>query len=353
MTAFASTYHSIDRPRVAVVGAGANGASIASDLIRAGHDVTVVDQWPQNVMAMRADGIRVDTPDETLVTPARALHLCDLAAATDRFDVVFVVVKAYDTRWVSALIEPYLAPDGLAIGLQNGMTIDDMSPIFGAHRTLGAVIEIAAAMWEPGVVERHTPASGTWFAVGSLGPATVGREHEISDLLRHAGTVAVVDDIRSAKWMKLVVNAAELVTSAICNLPLLEAARLPGMDAFMRRAGKEAMRTAIAAGHSVVPIIGLSDVRPDDPDEVVDRMLDAVYTNWSLPHTKTTVLQDWQKGRRGEVDQLNGYVVDVQAGLGGTAPANARVTELAHRVEAHELAPDPANASLLTAEGPG
>jgi 2-dehydropantoate 2-reductase len=222
-----------------------------------------------------------------------------------------------------------------------------MAEVFGAHRTLGAVIEIAAAMWEPGVVERHTPPAGTWFAVGSLDSRTRGRLDEIATLLSHAGTVEIVDDIRSAKWMKLVVNAAELVTSAICNLPLLDAAGLPGMDAFMRMAGKEAIRTAVAANQQIVPIIGLTDIDPSDPDGLVDRMLDAVYTNWSLPHTKTTVLQDWQKGRRGEVDQLNGYVVDVITGLGDTAPANSRTVEIAHLVESGELRPDPQLAAQL------
>jgi 2-dehydropantoate 2-reductase len=304
-----------------------------------------------NVEAMRAHGVRVDMPGGSTTTPVHALHLCDVAALKEQFDIVFIVVKAYDTRWTSQLIEPYLRPDGLAIGLQNGMTIDVMSDVFGPSRTLGAVIEIAAAMWEPGLVERHTPPSGTWFAVGSLDDATLDRRADVAELLRHAGAVEIVDDIRSAKWMKLVVNSAELVTSAICNLPLLDAASIPGMDAFMRTAGKEAIRTAIAAGQQVVPIIGLADVDPSDPEGLVDRLLDAVYTNWSLPHTKTTVLQDWQKGRRAEADQLNGYVVDIASELGGQTPANAWTVEIAHRIEAGDLRPDPANAALLIGGG--
>ena len=184
----------------------------------------------------------------------------------------------------------------------------------GPERTLGAVIEIAAAMFTPGVVERHTPPSGTWFGIGSLTGATAGREHEIADLLQHAGTAQVVDDIRSAKWMKLVVNSAELVTSAILDLPLLQAAKVPGMHDFMLETGKEAVRTAMAVGRRIVPIFGLTDVDPDQPEKFVDVMLDMVYTNWSLPHTKTTVLQDWQKGRRSEVDQLNGLIVDEHGG---------------------------------------
>lgn len=53
-------------------------------------------------------------------------------------------------------------------------------------------------------------------------------------LLRNSGRVEVTDDIRSAKWMKLVVNAAELIASAIVNLPLNDAARHPGMLEVMR-----------------------------------------------------------------------------------------------------------------------
>lgn len=333
--------------KIAVVGTGANGAGIAANLIDAGLDVTLVEQWPENVAAIRASGIRVELPDSYTSRPARAIHFCELAALRHGFDLVFIVVKAYDTRWVCELIKPYLKPDGLAVGLQNGMMIDDMAEVLGVPRTVGAVIEIAAAMWEPGLVERHTPSSGTWFAVGSFNPATKGREEEIAQVLRHAGTVDIVDDIRSAKWMKLVVNAAELVPSAICNLPLLEAAKLPGMDGFMRCVGKEAVRTATAVGSSVVPILGLKDIDPQNPDGFVDSMLDAVYGHWSLPHTKTTVLQDWQKGRRGEAAQINGYVVDQQRMLGGSASANARVVEIARRIESGKLEAKPENAELL------
>lgn len=336
--------------KIAIVGTGANGAGIGADLSRAGLDVTLVDQWPENVAAMRADGVRVDMPEESTRTPVTAMHLCDVATLKTQFDIVFVVVKAYDTRWACELIKPYVRPNGLVVGLQNGMTIDVMSDVLGVDRVLGAVIEIAAGMYEPGLVERHTPPSGTWFALGSLSDATRGREEEVASLLRHAGTVEIVDDIRSSKWMKLVVNSAELVTSAILNMPLLEAASVPGMHDLMLRTGQESVRTAVALGHSIVPIFGLEGADPSDPEGFVMTMLDAVYTQWSLPNTKTTVLQDWIKGRHSEVDEINGYIVSEQERLGGRAPANARVVEIAHRIEAGELTAGIANAQLLLAD---
>ena len=123
--------------RIAIVGTGANGASIGADMTRAGLDVTFIDQWPAHVEAMRKDGIRIEMPDETLVTPVRAFHLCEVATLREAFDVVLIVVKAYDTRWACELIKPLVKPDGLVVGVQNGMTMDDVASIIGPERTLG------------------------------------------------------------------------------------------------------------------------------------------------------------------------------------------------------------------------
>src|SRR5215212_8897314 len=335
----------VSEQRIAVLGTGANGASVAADLVRAGHDVTLIEQWPEHVEAMRRHGIRVEMPHETTTTTVRVLHLCEVATLREPFDLVLVLVKAYDTRWACELIKPYVRSDGLVAGLQNGMTVDAMIDILGPERTLGSVIEVSSAMFRPGVVERHTPPVGSWFALGGLHPSAHDRAPAVAEVLSAAGTVEVVDDIRSSKWMKLVVNATELVPSAILGLPMLAAAGVPGMHDFMLRAGYEAIHTAVALGHRPVPIFGLAGVDASNPEGVVDAMLDAVMARWSLPHTRTTVLQDWMKGRRSEVDQINGLVLQEQARLGGRpCPANARVVEVAHRIERGELALDPSNA---------
>lgn len=249
-----------------------------------------------------------------------------------QFDLVFLLVKAYDTRWACELIKPYVKPGGVVVGLQNGITVDDMADMLGPARTLGAVVEICAAMYVPGVVERLTPASESWFALGGLTPEAQERAPEVAEILRHAGVVEVVHDIRSAKWMKLAVNAAELVPSAIVNPPLLQAAKLSGMHDFMISTGKAAMRTAIGLGHRVVAIFGIDTKDPQDPEGFVDVMLDAVYKKWSGPDTRTTVLQDWVKGRHCEVNEVNGLVVSSTKVLGGQCPANSRTVEIAHQM---------------------
>lgn len=334
--------------RIAVLGTGAQGAGIGADFVRAGLDVTFIEQWPAHVEAMRAKGLRVELPDESFVTPVDAYHLCQVAELRERFDLVFLVVKAYDTRWSCELIKPLLADDGLVIGLQNGMSVDDIAAAVGPERTIGAVIEMASNMFEPGTTIRQTPASKSWFTVGGIHPATRGREQEVVDVLQNTGTVEISDDIRSSKWMKLVANAGELVPTAILDLPMADAAAQPGMREFMDRNCREALRVALAIGHKAVPIFGLNEVEGDGDDYAV-RLLDLVHSNWTHPDTLTTVLQDWRKGRRGEVEEVNGLVVREAAKVGIEVPANTRTLELARRIEAGEMEAGPQNLELLLA----
>ncbi|MBN9605166.1 MAG: 2-dehydropantoate 2-reductase [Actinomycetales bacterium] len=334
-------------PRIAVVGTGANGASLGADMIRAGLDVTFIEQWPAHVEAMRAHGLTVKLPDETQTTPVSVYHLCQVAELRDPFDIVFISVKSYDTRWTTELIRPVLADDGVVVGLQNGMTIDDVAEIVGEDRTLGAVLGIAANMYEPGTVVRQVPPSGTWLAVGALDGSVTPAVESVAEALRHAGRVEVSRDIRAAKWMKLLANIPEMLPSAILNLPLLSAERIDGVRAVMDAATREAYRVAKDLGIPMVPIFGKSAEQVAQTEDYAVGLVDEVLASYSLPDTRVAVLQDWDKGRRAELDAFCGYIVAQAQRRGVPAPVNAAILELACRIEAGELRPDPANAALL------
>jgi 2-dehydropantoate 2-reductase len=333
--------------KIAVLGAGANGAAIGADLTRAGLDVTLIEQWPAHVEAMRADGIRVELPDEVQTTAVRVVHLCQVAELREPFDVILMLVKAYDSPWAARLVEPVLASDGLLLGLQNGMSAQAISDAVGSHRTLGTVIEVSSTMYDPGVVIRHTPPERSWFAVGALSADAAGREEEAAAILRHSGRVEVVDDILAAKWMKLVSNASVLVPTAALGLPMLDALQTPGMRDVMVAAGQEALDVGRALGHPVLPIFGLKQEDIAVPEAVVETMLDFLYTGFVRPGATTTVLQDWRKGRRSEAGDINGTVAAEGARVGVATPVNAALVEVARRIEAGELEPSPDNLALL------
>ena len=320
--------------KIAVLGTGANGAGIGADLARAGFDVTFIDQWPANVEAIRKHGIRVEVGGETQVTPVRALHLCDVATLGEPFDAVLVLVKAYDTRWACELIKPHVAETGFVVGVQNGMTGDTIVDVMGEDRGLAAVIDITAAMYEPGLVERHSGFDRSWFAVGA--PKAAGRNHVpvAAALLRHAGTCEETDDIRSAKWMKLVLNAGELIPSAILDLSIADCARVNSMRSVMIRAGNEAIRFAKEEGLTIRPIFGMEGAAAANPDTFMETILDELVAHFVKPHSRSTFLQDWIKHRHSEIDEVNGEVISGLSRHGLRAPVNQALIEFGHAIEA-------------------
>ena len=319
--------------RIAVLGTGANGSIIGAELARAGLDVTFIDQWPANVEAIREHGIRVQLKSTETATVVEALHLCQVAEIREPFDVVLLLTKAYDTRWAVELVKPLLHDDSFVVGVQNGMTTEDIADIVGVERTVGAVIEVTSAMYEPGLALRQSDRDRCWFAVGVLDESAARHVPVAAELLRHVGIVEETDDIQSAKWMKLVLNVAELVTSGILDLSIADCAQVEGMREVMLAAGDEAIAAAQAHGYAIRPIFGMEGEEASDPSTYVATILDELVANYILPESRSTVLQDWMKGRRSEVTELHGSVVDLASRYDVPAPVNQAVLEFGHAIE--------------------
>src|ERR1051325_8015260 len=104
--------------RIAVVGAGALGGYVARSLAHLGHDVTLIDAWPEHVETIRARGLELDgvTPEEKFVVrKAQTLHLTEAQSlARNPVDIAMSSVVCCVTRWGSALIAPYLSEQGFA-----------------------------------------------------------------------------------------------------------------------------------------------------------------------------------------------------------------------------------------------
>jgi 2-dehydropantoate 2-reductase len=128
---------------------------------------------------------------------------------------------------------------------------------------------------------------------------------------------------------------------------MLDALAVPGLRELMLRSGQEALDTGPALGFRPMPIFGLTPAEVAEPTRIVEVLLDTLYAGFVRPGATTTILHDWQKGRRSEAEDINGEVVAAQVRLGGRAPVNAAVVEIAHRIERRELLPGPGNLELL------
>jgi 2-dehydropantoate 2-reductase len=91
----------------------------AGQVRKEGYDISMIDQWPAHVEAMKTNGLRITMADEELHLPVQAVHLCDVCSLRQEFDVVFLTAISYDSCWITEFIKPHLKPDGVLVSLQN------------------------------------------------------------------------------------------------------------------------------------------------------------------------------------------------------------------------------------------
>ncbi|HVY18172.1 MAG TPA: ketopantoate reductase family protein [Rhodopila sp.] len=342
--------------KIAVMGTGAVGAYAGAHMVHAGEDVTFVDPWPENVETMKAKGLKVshirDVPEWS--TPVRALHLTELQSVAKEkpFDVAFVCMKSYDTEWATAMISQYLAPNGFVVSLQNCMNEETIAGVVGWGKVVGCIASsITVDLCEPGHVRRAAGKSGdkhTVFRTGEVHGRITERVEEIRRLVSLADTALVTSNLWGERWSKLVTNAMANGMSACTGLISKDILRNDTLRRFGARLGSEAIRVGQALGYE------LEEIHHLDPEVIAkagegDLAACRDYDEHRLAEVnragggehRPSMGQDMVKGRRTEIEFLNGLIVRKGEEIGLPTPVNAALTDIVKRVEKGELKPDP------------
>jgi 2-dehydropantoate 2-reductase len=192
--------------RIGIIGVGAIGSVVGGLLTKAGHDVTLIDQWPDHVEAMKKVGLRLSGTCGEHLIPVRALQLCELQSVAEPFDAVFIAVKSYDTEWAVALGLQYLRkPDGVIVDFQNGINDERVAAAAGRERCLGCVITIGAGMYEPGHAIR-TDRSQIGFKIGEHDGKLTERAERIAKIMCDVAPTKATTNLWGERWSKLSVN---------------------------------------------------------------------------------------------------------------------------------------------------
>ncbi|HYB40661.1 MAG TPA: 2-dehydropantoate 2-reductase [Candidatus Methylomirabilis sp.] len=311
--------------RIGILGAGAIGSVVGGLLTRAGHDVTLIDQWPEHIEAMKSRGLRLSGTIGDFVVPVKALHIHQLQTVREPFDAVFVAVKAYDTEWATAMALPYLRePDGVVVDFQNGINDNRVAAVAGAHRALGCVITISAGMYEPGHAMRTDTAS-VGFKIGEHDGADSPRARELAALLGAVAETKVTTNLWGERWSKLAINCMANPLAGLTGLSTLEVRTIPEIAAVGVHLGAEAIAVGRAVGHEVEPIYGIDTQRYLDAYAgrgLTELLADIAAVARARGGGQPSLLQDVLKGRRTEIDHLNGYVCREGARVDVKTPFN-------------------------------
>lgn len=344
---------------IVVLGAGAIGCNVATDLARAGHAPVVADPWPAQVEALRTRGLKVTLPDgEEHAPPIDALHLCDFASHSrtrQAYDVALIIMKSHDARWMAELVRPYLASDAVVVGLMNGMNDEAIASVVGRERTVGACIELSAELFVPGETLRKTPRERSWFALGELDGSASMRLAMLRELLSCTAQVTTTASIRDAKWTKLVTNSMVLSPLAMLGVQSYDALQHPRIFDLVQRIGCETIAVGAAHGYRLQPIFGLTEAEfgtesGNTPESLAGKLV-ATLVGHIGKQSRNTALQDLLKKRRTETDHINGLVGRLGREAGIATPANDAVCDIVQRIEHGELGLSVENLGLAEREG--
>ncbi len=334
------------KPRVGIIGAGAVGSVVGGLLVKAGFDVTLVDQWANHVEAIKRDGLHLSVAGQNDITvEVKALQISELQSLSVLFDLAFVAVKSYDTEWATQLITPYVADEGCVVDFQNGINDERVAAIAGRERTLGCVIMIGAGLYEPGHALR-TDTRRLGFKVGELDGSVTARVHEIVELLKHVEGSEVTTNLWGERWAKLAVNCMANPIAGLTGYGSAEVRRRDDTREVCVRVAAEAIEVGRAHGNEIDGVWGVA------ADKFVDaarghniEQLNAELIAGAdvMGEGRPSFLQDVLRKRRTEIDYLNGYVSERGREAEVPTPYNDAIAEVVRSFRVGELDPDPAN----------
>jgi len=344
------------KKKIAIVGAGAVGGYAGAHMVQAGKDVTYIDPWPENVDAIRKDGLRIThiRDVEPFTVKPRALHLTEAQQLSKEapIDIAFVCLKSYDTAWATAMIKQYLAPGGYVVSLQNCMNEETIAGIVGWGKTLGSIASsITVELHAPGQVRRAAGKSGsrhTVFRVGEVHGRVTDRAKEVCRLVGYADSAMVTENLWGERWSKLVTNVMGNGLSACTGLISRDMIKNDAIRHFSTRLGSEAIRVGQALGYTFDEVSHMDPetiARAGEGDAAATREIDehrlAEANRPGGGEHRPSTGQDMFKGRRTEIQFLNGFVARKGDEVGIPTPTNKILTDIVTRVERGELKPDP------------
>ncbi len=303
---------------ILIVGTGALANLFAAHLARAGARVTMLGTWQAGLQGLKENGVRlIDAGRREWNYPVTAT---DNPADCRPARFALVLVKSWQTARAARQLAECLAPDGLALTLQNGLgNLEILAAALGADRVASGTTTTGATLLGPGLVRPG--------GEGVISLEADSRLASMIGLLERAGfSVETVADLESLVWGKLAINAAINPLTALLQVPNGELLARPTARDLMGDAAREV--AAVAAARGIV-------LRYQDPAAAAEDVAARTATN------RSSMLQDVRRGAPTEIDAICGAVAPAGAEAGVPTPVNQVLWQLVKALHQPEEGIDP------------
>jgi 2-dehydropantoate 2-reductase len=288
-------------PRIAVVGAGAVGGYFGGLLARAGAPVVMIGR-PAFVEAVKKNGLFLDTLhfQESVHVEAST----ELSAARGA-EIVLFCVKTTDNAATARALAPLLAPGAIVLSFQNGVDNVEQIRAAAAIEALPAVVYVAASVPEPGRV-KHVGRGDLVF-----GPKNEKTER-VADLFSRAGvTCRISENMDGELWTKLIWNCA---LNAVSGLGRANYGQIA--------ASADARKVVETVVNEVLAVARAANIHPPGLEDPKTAIAGAFKIATQMAEALSSTAQDMNRGKRTEIDSLNGYISRRGAELGLPTPVN-------------------------------
>lgn len=324
--------------RAAIYGAGSLGTILGAYITKNGGEIELINRNKAHVEALRSNGATVTgtvnfTQKVTVYTPDEMSGI---------YDIIFLMTKQQHNGEVVAFLKDYLAEDGVIVTLQNGIPELLIGEIVGEERVLGCTVAWGATMKEPGVCELTSAPDSLTFSLGSLQAQPNKHLVDVKALLELMGPVEIDKNFIGSRWSKLLINSAFSGMSAVLGCTFGEAAGNKVSRRVVQALIKECIDVC-AAGHiRIEPVQGKDIVKLLDYKSSIKK----AFSFFIIPiairkHAllKASMLQDLEKGKKCEVDAINGVVSAFGRKVGVPTPMNDTVVNVIHQIEDGKFVP--------------
>lgn len=319
--------------RIGVMGAGSIGCYVGGRILAASAaDVVLIGrQWLHDELGEH--GLTTIRLDEERHVPAERVTVATSAESLSDCDAVLVAVKSAHTEGVARELAQILREDCVVVSLQNGLrNAPTLREHLGSRTVVAAVVGFNVVSKGEGV-----------FHNGMTGPLQLERTGaRVADVFRASELETELhDDLAPHQWTKLLVNLNNAV-SALSGAPTVELLKRPGYRKIVAAIIDEASSVLKAAGIRPAALrgvpVGIMPTVLRMPTFIV-RLVTSAQMKVD-PEARSSMWEDLQRGRKTEVDHLNGEIVDLADRLGVEAPLNAKIVELVRDAERHEGSPN-------------
>jgi len=321
-----------------IVGIGALGGTIAARALRAGLPVWLAARNNESAEMLRRSGLRVSGIGGEVRADVIDIAAIEDYGKGDQFDLILLATKAKDTLDVAPRVLRLLAPGGVMLPIQNGGVARMLADSLGEDNILGGFSNLGATMVEPGVYEQKNAGH---LVIGELAGGISERIDRVARTLSRAVEVKVSPNIAGAIWSKLLINCSVTTLGALCSQTMRQYMETDAGKKVFRRTYEEALSVALATGARPERLA----VDPIPPGWASTVATEQRYESWVeemiafYGDVKPSMLQDFERGRKTEIDFINGYVVTLGHASGVPVPMNAAITNLVHEIERGVLQP--------------